>query len=211
VVHLYVQGAGQFQFGDRKVTLRQETRYPWDGAVALRVEVDQPARFGLRLRLPGWCEAPRLAVNGTPVELVAENGYARIEREWQNGDLVALDLPMPVQRMYAHPAIAADAGQVAIQRGPLVYCLEQTDQELSLSGVGLPHAAELAASFVPDLLGGVVTLSGAAEALDDAGWEGVLYRAEPPAAQPGAITAIPYFAWDHRAPGPMRVWVRETE
>jgi DUF1680 family protein len=211
VVHLYIQGAGQFKLGGQAVTLRQETRYPWDGTVELRVEAEQPARFGLRLRLPGWCSAPKLSVNGAPVEPVVENGYARIEREWQPGDVVALDLPMPIRRVYAHPAIAADAGQVAIQRGPLVYCLEQTDQEVSLSGVALPRAAELSASLAPDLLGGVVALGGPAEALDTAGWEGVLYRSEPPASQPGAIKAIPYYAWDSRAPGRMRVWVRETE
>jgi DUF1680 family protein len=211
VVHLYVQGSGQFRFGGQQVTLSQETRYPWDGAVALRVSAEQPARFGLRLRLPGWCAAPRLAVNGTPVELAVEHGYARIEREWQDGDLVTLDLPMPVQRVYAHPAIAADAGQVALQRGPLVYCLEQIDQELPLSGVALPQSAELAGQAEPELLGGVVTLVGAAEALEQEGWEGVLYRTAPPATQAGAITAIPYYAWDSRAPGRMRVWVREVK
>jgi uncharacterized protein len=211
VVHLYVQGAGQFQLGGQNVTLHQETRYPWDGAVALRVAAEQPARFGLRLRLPGWCATPRLAVNRTPVELAVENGYARIEREWQNGDVVTLDLPMTAQRVYAHPAIAADAGNVAMQRGPLVYCLEQVDQQVPLDRLALPRSAELIASFDPELLGGVVTLAGAAQALDDAGWEGVLYRTAAPSTQPGVITAIPYYAWDHRTPGRMRVWVRETE
>jgi DUF1680 family protein len=213
VVHLYVQGAGQFQLGGQNVTLSQETRYPWDGAVALRVATEQPARFGLRLRLPGWCAAPRLAVNGTPAELAGnvENGYARIEREWQDGDVVTLELPMPAQRVYAHPAIAADAGNVAIQRGPLIYCLEQADQSMPLDRVALPQAAELAASFEPELLGGVVALAGIAQALDDAGWEGVLYSTAAPATQPCTIMAIPYYAWDHRAPGRMRVWVREAK
>jgi DUF1680 family protein len=195
------------------VTLSQETRYPWDGAVALQVAVEQPTRFGLRLRLPGWCAAPRLAVNGTPVELAgaAENGYARIEREWQAGDVVTLDLPMPAQRVYAHPAIAADVGNVAIQRGPLVYCLEQVDQDAPLDRVALLQAAELATHSEPELLGGVVALAGAAEALDDTGWEGLLYSTTAPSTQPSTITAIPYYVWDHRAPGRMRVWVREAK
>jgi uncharacterized protein len=212
VVHLYIQGAGQFQLSGQQVTLHQETRYPWDGALALRVETERQARFGLRLRLPGWCAEPRLAVNGAPVDLAGcvENGYARIEREWQDGDIVTLDLPMPAQRVYAHPSVAADAGHVALRRGPLVYCLEQADQAVPLDRVALPQAAELADRFEPELLGGVVTLAGAALALDDAGWEGVLYRPTAPATQPCAITAIPYYAWDHRAPGRMRVWVREA-
>ena len=118
---------------------------------------------------------------------------------------------MPAQRVYAHPAIAADTGSVAIQRGPLVYCLEQADQQVPLDRVALPQSAELAASFAPELVSGVVTLAGAAQALDDAGWEGTLYRTAAPATRPSSITAIPYYAWDHRAPGRMRVWVRETE
>ena len=164
------------------------------------------------LRLPGWCAAPRLSVNGAAVDLAGcvENGYARIEREWHDGDVVTLDLPMPATRVYAHPAIAADAGNVAIQRGPLIYCLEQADQAVPLDRVALPQAAELADRFDPELLGGVVTLAGPALALGDAGWEGVLYRAAAPASQPCAITAIPYYAWDHRTPGRMRVWVREA-
>src|SRR5262249_3881199 len=131
VVHLYIQSAGELQLGGQAVTLRQETRYPWDGAVTLRVETEQPARFGLRLRLPGWCAAPRLMLNGAPVDLAScvEQGYARIEREWQDGDMVTLDLPMPIERVYAHPAVADDVGRVALRRGPLVYCLEQADHE----------------------------------------------------------------------------------
>jgi uncharacterized protein len=209
LVHFYVQGAGQFQLGGQPVTLRQETRYPWDGAVKITVELERPAQFGLRLRIPGWCAAPRVSVNGTPVDLTAdvENGYLRIERTWQSGDHVDLDLPMPVERLYAHPAVAADVGQVALRRGPLIYCLEQTDHDVPISRIALPETAELAAQFEPELLGGVVTVTGSALAFDDAGWKDALYRTTPPATQPSTIKAIPYYAWDHRAPGAMRVWV----
>jgi DUF1680 family protein len=212
VVHLYMASSAQLELGGQAVTLRQQTSYPWDGAVALHVETAQPAQFGLRLRLPAWCTAPRLAVNGAPVDLTGsvERGYARIERVWQNGDIVTLDLPMPVQRVYAHPAVAADAGAVAIQRGPIVYCVEQADNAVAVDRLALPRGAALSERFEPELLGGVVTIAGAATALDDAGWDGELYRAAPPASQPAEIKAIPYFAWDHRAPGRMRVWVREA-
>jgi DUF1680 family protein len=213
VIHLYVQGSGQFQLGGQAVTLRQATRYPWDGAVALQVELERPAQFGLRLRLPGWCAAPRVSVNGAPVDLGAnvENGYLRIERTWQSGDQVTLDLPMPVERVYAHPAVAADVGRVALRRGPLVYCLEQADHDVPIGQIVLPQTAELAAQFEPELLGGVVTIAGPALALDDAGWDGTLYRTTPPASQPTAIRAIPYYAWDHRAPGAMQVWTRSLQ
>jgi DUF1680 family protein len=213
VVHFYIQGAGQFQLAGQEVMLRQATRYPWDGAVTLRVELERPAQFGLRLRIPGWCAAPRVSVNGTPVDLAAniEGGYLRIERAWQSGDLVALDLPMPVERLYAHPAVAADVGRVALRRGPLVYCLEQVDHDVSLSRIALPDGAELAAQFDPELLGGVAAIAGSAVALDDGGWEGALYRTTPPAVQACAIRAIPYYAWDHRAPGAMQVWTQSLK
>lgn len=212
VVHLYIQGSGQFEFNGQKVTLHQETRYPWDGAVALRIETEQPSRFGLRLRLPGWCAAPMLQVNGDPLDLAncIENGYALIERTWQNGDVVALDLPMEAVRMYAHPAVAADAGQAALQRGPLVYCIEQADQSVPVEQIALPRTAELHERFEPELLGGVVTLHTTAQALDAAGWEGTLYQTHAPSTQPCQLTAVPYYAWDHRSPGRMQVWLRET-
>jgi uncharacterized protein len=209
VVHLYVQGAGQFQFDGQAVTLRQETSYPWDGAVQLQLELEQPTTFGLRLRLPGWCAAPRVLVNGDAIDVgTAERGYLRIERQWQNGDRIALDLPMPVERMYAHPAVAADVGQVALRRGPIVYCLEQADHNVPLQRIALPDAAELTAHFEPDLLGGVVVVGASGVALDDAGWDGALYRTDPPSTRPCTITAIPYYAWDHREAGSMCVWVR---
>jgi DUF1680 family protein len=211
VVHLYIQGAGRFQIADQSVVLHQETRYPWDGAITLRVELERPAQFGLRLRLPGWCASPRIAVNGAAIDVAgAEGGYARIERLWQDGDQVTLDLPMPIEQVYAHPDIAADVGSVALQRGPLVYCFEQADHVAPLHRLLLPDTLDLTHHFEPELLGGVVAIAGSAVALDDAGWDGALYRTSRPTAQPCAIKAIPYYAWDHRAPGSMRVWVQSA-
>lgn len=210
VVHLYAGGAAQFDLGGQAVTLRQETRYPWDGAVTVTVEADAPAAFALRLRLPGWCAAPQVAVNGEPVDAAtSEKGYLRIERVWRPGDRVELELPMPVERVYAHPAVKADVGRVALRRGPLVYCVEEADNAAP-QRIFLPADAALTAREAPELLGGVVVVEGTAVALDDAGWEGALYRAEAPARRPVALRAIPYFAWDNRAPGAMLVWLPEA-
>lgn len=213
VVHLYVQGAGQFQIGGQAVLLRQETRYPWDGAVAIRLDPERPAAFGLRLRIPGWCAAPTARVNGAPVDIdgALERGYLRIERTWQPGDQVTLDLPMPVERLYAHPAVAADAGLAALRRGPLVYCLEQLDHDTPLHRIVLPGDLNLEPSFEAGLLGGVVTLDGMAGATADADWDGALYRTKPPSKRLCAIRAIPYYAWDNRAAGAMRVWMRAEQ
>jgi DUF1680 family protein len=190
--------------------LRQETNYPWDGTVTIQVMPEQPATFGLRLRIPGWCRSARVQVNGEAVNLteLLEQGYVRVERLWQPGDVVTLDLAMPIERLLAHPDIQANQGCIALQRGPLIYCLEQCDHAEPLHRFVLPPSAELTNHFEPDLLGGVVVLRGTAEAMIETDWEGVLYRSEPPVTRPCPITAIPYFAWDNRQPGPMRVWLR---
>jgi hypothetical protein len=206
-----VRSAAQLRLGGQRVTLRQETRYPWDDAVTIQVGLDAPATFGLRLRLPGWCRAPRLAINGAAVDLTdtPEGGYACVRRTWEDGDVVALHLPMPVERVYAHPDVRADVGSAALRRGPLVYCLEQADHAVRLHRVLLPAQAELTARFDPELLGGVVVLEGRGAALVDAGWDDLLYRTTAPETQPCAVRAIPYYAWDNRTAGPMAVWVRE--
>ncbi|HEU4323628.1 MAG TPA: beta-L-arabinofuranosidase domain-containing protein [Roseiflexaceae bacterium] len=211
VVHLYAQSRAELELDGQAVTLRQETKYPWDGSVRLTVGTAAPTTFGLRLRLPGWCRNPRVSVNGEPVDLEAAtgSGYALVRRTWRDGDVVALELPMPTERVYAHPAVAADVGSVALRRGPLVYCLEQADQSAPLGRILLPASAALEARFDPQLLGGVVVLEAQAAALAEAGWEDTLYRSAPPAAEPCPIRAIPYFLWDNRAPGPMAVWLRE--
>jgi DUF1680 family protein len=117
---------------------------------------------------------------------------------------------MAIERLHAHPAVAADQGQVALRRGPIVYCVEQADHDTPIDRLLLPDTTELTYRYEADLLGGVVALSGTAAALDDAGWEDTLYRAEPPATRPAELRAIPYYAWDNRAPGAMRVWLRRS-
>src|SRR5262249_40531746 len=125
-VHLYMAGRATLTVGNVKVALTQTTRYPWDGAIRIALEPEQPAEFALRVRVPGWCRRASLALNGAPVDLqsVMDRGYAHLRRRWQKGDTVALTLDMPPERIYAHPEVAADAGRVALKRGPIVYCVE---------------------------------------------------------------------------------------
>ena len=211
VIHLYVQSSGELKAGEHTVKLRQETRYPWDGHVSIHVDPEQPAQFGLRLRIPGWCKNANVQINDEPVETTGkiERGYLRLERRWQPGDRVSLDLAMPVEHMHAHPDVEADAGCVALQRGPLVYCLEAVDNIVPLHRIFLPDQAELSGTFNPDLLDGVTVISGNALNAGTEDWGDTLYRAEKPEMQSCTITAIPYYAWDNRAPGAMRVWIHE--
>jgi len=210
VVHLYIQSSVRLTLDGREITVRQETTYPWAGMITIQLEMDEPAVFGLNLRIPGWCRTAYLSVNGASFDLTEHvtKGYARVERLWQSGDRVVLDLAMPVERVYAHPDVRQDAGCIALQRGPLVYCLEAVDHTVPLHRIVLPKAAELVSHFEPGLLGSIVVITGTAQAADDADWEGMLYRSWPATAYPCTITAIPYYAWDNRTPGEMQVWLQ---
>jgi DUF1680 family protein len=209
-VHLYGDNSARLDVSGQTVRLTQASRYPWDGAVAMTVEVAEPTEFTLHLRIPGWCRNATLSVNGGTVELasVTYRGYAAIAREWITGDQLQLNLDMPVERIHAHPEVRQNAGRIALKRGPIVYCLEEVDNPISLNRVSLPEKALFRDQFHPSLLGGVVSVH--AEVLADAteDWGGTLYRTERAAPQPTPITAVPYFAWGNREPGEMLVWLR---
>jgi uncharacterized protein len=206
-VHLYIQGQGRMQIDGTPVTLTQTTAYPWEGTIVLHVEPAAPIDFAILLRVPGWCRSGELAVNGHAMELsaVTEHGYARIRRLWRAGDQVNLVLSMPIERVYAHPDVRADQGRAALQRGPIVYCLEAADNAMPLHRLALPRDEEIAAQFEPDLLGGVATLTGRARL--SAGDR--LYRTEPARRETTRFKAIPYHVWGHREPGEMLVWLPE--
>ncbi|MCA0048074.1 glycoside hydrolase family 127 protein [Mesorhizobium sp. B283B1A] len=208
-VHLYGDSTARFEIAGTPVSLTQASRYPWDGAVEITLEPQAPVEFTLHLRVPGWSSSATLQINGETVELagMTSDGYAAIRRVWKKGDSVRLDLEMPIERLYANPEVRQDAGRVALSRGPLIYCVEATDNETRLHRLALPRTADIEAHDQPGLLGGVVALSATAQA--DAGWQDGLYRSKPPASVETRLTAIPYFAWDNREPGEMLVWLRD--
>ena len=211
-VHLYGANTAEIDVGGRPLKVQQVTRYPWDGDVALTLSPAEPFRFTLRLRIPGWCPGATVSVNGEPVDIAAhiDGGYVSIEREWQAGDTVRLAFEMPVDRLYANPAVGEDAGRVALKRGPIVYCMEEADIGFAPQGLRLPADAAITAAFEPDLLGGAVTLSGDALRASGEGWDHTLYRTEPPRCDAASFKAIPYHLWANRAPGAMLVWIPEA-
>ena len=210
-VHLYEAGTAELEIGGRKVGLAQRTDYPWEGVVDLQVNPESEGVFALNLRIPGWCRQATLRIGGEDVDLdgLVNRGYARLERNWKPGDRVRLTLNMPIEQVRANPAVRMANGKVALQKGPVVFCLEEVDNGVTpLARVELPAEAELQAEFREDLLGGIDVIRGQAAMIDAAGWEGALYRAKPAHTQICEITAVPYCVWDNRQAGQMLVWLR---
>ena len=207
-VHLYAAGTAAAQVNGATVRIAQHTQYPWDGRVELTIEPERPLRFALHLRVPGWCRRFTLAVNGKRVAVRARKGYVAVRRLWRTGDKLLLQLAMPVRLTRANPHVRQMAGRVAVERGPLVYCLEGTDHKhAELDDIALPLRARWTVVQRPQLLGGVAVLR--TRGLAAKPWRGGLYaEAQTTADQPVNITAVPYCVWDNRAPGEMRVWLR---
>jgi len=212
-VHLYTSSTADLEVAGRATTLRQETDYPWGENVTIVVEPEEAALFTVFLRIPGWCRNPRLAVNGEelPLSAILRQGYARVDRLWRPHDRIELTLPMPIERIRAHPEVRENAGKVALQRGPVVYCLEEADNGRNLPALSLPANAPLSARFRPDFLGGVMVISGEAHRNTASGWNGVLYQAIESSVETAPLTMIPYFAWANRQPGEMLVWIRDEK
>jgi hypothetical protein len=220
VIHQYARGEIRAALDDGTVCmLTVETDYPWDGAVSVITGSDR--EYALHLRIPGWCEAGKaaLTVNGEPVTgaALAPSSYAVVDRAWKAGDVVRLALPMPVRYLEAHPYALENTGRVAVQRGPLVYCLEQADNAgVDPRDIVLPaDPAALTAAWREDLFGGIMTLTGPARIAPlPAAWAGHLYRSATQGLAAEAngraadVTMIPYYAWANRDSGRMQLWLR---
>ncbi len=189
------------------IQLDVDTRYPWQGQVRLQMGGAAAQEWELRLRVPGWCSSHALRINQTPVTAPVERGYLVIRRQWQAGDSVDLELAMPPRLTAAHPRVDAVHDMLAIERGPLVYCLEQTDQapDVDVLDVLLDPSASIAATWVPEQLGGVVELRTRGAVVEPPAELYPAFGGER-AAREVALVAVPYWAWANRTPGAMRVW-----
>lgn len=215
-VHLYAAGTAILTTGNGgQLTLTQRTRYPWDGSIEIEVsKVEGPVK-SLRLRIPWWAEGAQLSVGGQAIEQAAgveAGSYATVDLRGHRAVTIHLTLPMAVERTEAHPHVLGNLGRVALRRGPLVYCIEQADHlEADVWDILLPDDSAFTLEHRADLLGGVTVLHAPALATDSAAWDGALYAPHHPPQvgdmRPVTLTAIPYYAWANREPGPMQVWI----
>ena len=217
-VNLFVGSTASLIIKDQKVELKQLTNYPWEGNVSISVNPEKPTEFDLLVRIPGWAnnqpvpgdtyryltnssEKFSIAVNGIPAIYKIANGYAVINKNWKKGDVVELNLPMPVRRIVAIEKVKDDQSRVALQRGPLVYCFEHPDNEGKVMDIVLPDKAIFKTAFKATLLDGIVSI-----------------QTQAPVAKISAggltvnsvnriVTAIPFYSWANRGKGQMQIWV----
>ena len=204
------------------VKIAQATNYPWDGKVTMTVTPSKAGNFAMNIRVPGWAQNTAvpsdlyaftdtvatpvtLTVNGVAQKVAPVNGYARINRAWKAGDVVVLNLPMPVRRVAAHAKVAADAGRVALQRGPIVYAAEWPDNPTAyLRNLFVSDSAPMTTEFRPTMLGGVQVVKTRATSVGTNA-AGQIEKKET------ELVAIPYYAWANRGKGDMAVWLARSE
>lgn len=219
-VNLYVKSTSQMDVNGKAVELIQDNKYPWSGELQFKINPEKTNTFEIALRIPGWArnepvpgdlyhfatnisEDFNLAVNGKPVEYQMQDGYAVISNKWKKGDTITLRLNMPVRRVKANEKVAADEGRVALQRGPLVYCVEWPDfKDEKVLNLLLPPAASLSSKYENTLLDGIQIIYGSVKKLN-ASATGAINETDT------KLTAIPYYAWANRGRGEMAVWIAE--
>jgi DUF1680 family protein len=215
-VNLFIAGSADIMLPGNTVRLRQQTNYPWDGYVKILVEPERTSKFPVCLRIPGWArnkpvpsdlykyqdtntEQVSLKVNGNPIALNIVKGYSRIQRTWEKGNTIELNLPMPIRRVTAHPNVKDNIGRTAVERGPVVYCFEGADNPKGVANLILPPDAKLQSKYKGDLLGGIVTISGRGQ-----------IRQDGKKVEDIDVVAIPYYAWAHRGINEMAVWMLKS-
>lgn len=217
-INLFAASQTRFVIDETTLYLEQVTDMPWNGKVNIKVNPEKPIKATIHLRIPGWASSqpvpgdlytfinrPKqpvsLSINGRPVKFRQQQGYALVEQKWKAGDEIVVEFPMEVRRIISHTEIKANSDKMALQRGPLVYCVEWPDVPDSLVlNLVVSKNAEITEKFVPGLLNDVYTLNFLAQGTrrNETG-EMDLY--------PKYVTAIPYYGWAHRGRGEMAIWL----
>lgn len=220
-INLFAAGKASIQLGKDTIGIIQQTSYPWDGKVVIIVNKPGNDRFGLKIRIPGWAqnqavpsdlyqfvnqntEKYTIRINGKEKQLELVNGYAVLNQRWGKGDQVEIDFPMPVRKIAANIQVTNDKGKVAYQRGPVVYCFEDKDNNNGwMYDEFVSPEATVESQFEKNLLGGVVTLSMKGSKVSQSG--------NSKSVEPVTLKAIPYYAWNNRGMANMLVWMPDKE
>jgi DUF1680 family protein len=217
-VNLFVGSSTTADFAKTKVSFTTETNYPWEGAIKVKVSPEKKAKFSVHIRIPGWAigkpvpgdtytylnysgSTYSIMVNKKPATFSVENGYAVINREWKEDDVIDVNFPMEPRRVVARQEVKEDVNRVAFERGPLVYCVEHPDNNGKAFNVFIPDNATLKTDFNKDMLGGTQIIMSDVPAVTTSA-DGMEVRTEIK-----TITAIPYFLWNNRGQGQMQVWL----
>ncbi|HEY8937126.1 MAG TPA: glycoside hydrolase family 127 protein [Cyclobacteriaceae bacterium] len=221
-VNLFAQGTAQFKLPDNTVTLEQKTNYPWDGDLQFLVTPQKTSTFEVRVRIPGWAvnkpipsdlysfedtftELPTVFLNDKPVALTLDHGYMVFNRKWKKGDRIHIQLPMPLRRVQANAKVEADKNKLAIERGPLVYCAEWPDnKDNRVLNLVLPPEVKLTGEYKPDFLKGLYEVKGIGQFASRTSETEIK-------TEDTEVKLIPYYAWAHRGPGEMTVWLPDKK
>lgn len=210
-VHLYANSTATWTSKGSALVLEQNSNYPWDGRIHMTVTSDDPVFSSVRLRIPGWSKGTQLSVNGESLGIPERlhNGYVTVERTWHKGDRLELNIPMPVELIASHPNVRENAGRVAIQRGPVVFCLEEVDNHSNLPAIILDTKSDFQFHNDTDASASIpyITASAFRERSTD---DSIYHRVSDAKLSrvPCEVKAVPYFSWCNREPGEMLVWVR---
>lgn len=217
-VNLFIGSNTNIQMGKTAVPLKMDTNYPWDGDVKIQVSPSQKVKYALNIRIPGWASETavpgglynfaradnakiEILLNGKPVNYQTERGYAVIDRTWQNGDEIEVKLPMEIRQIKARNEVKADADRVALQRGPLVYCVEGADNAGEVWNLLVPENPSFNIQKGLILNEPVVSIQANLQVVKPTA-DGLNVKPEPQ-----TVTAIPYYTWANRGRGPMQVWL----
>lgn len=206
-INLYIGSRLKAKIDNTEIILTQTTDYPWDGRVDINLELDLSEQFELKLRKPEWSNDFRLLVDGKEVDYREDRGYISLDRTWSPQTDIALEFDTPVEVFTANPRVENNVGRVSLQRGPLVYCLEETDNIELLDSLTV-QGGQFSAEYNPNLLNGSVVIQGSVETPQSGIWSDRLYQTTDAIKQhPQAFYAIPYHLWGHRGKGNMLVWL----
>ncbi|MBL7083979.1 MAG: glycoside hydrolase family 127 protein [Candidatus Aminicenantes bacterium] len=217
-VNLFVSSSAKIKMANNKVTIKQESNYPWEGDINITVDPERSEKFAIYVRIPGWAQSKpvpsdlyrykikseekvSLKVNGNSVNLNMDKGFAKILRNWKKGDKIELDLPMPIKRVLCNEKVEGNRGKVAIERGPIVYCAEEVDNGKNVRKLVIPDNVVLRSEYQKDLVGGIVIIHGIIPGLN------LSKEGKSEAKNKQKFIAIPYYAWGYRGEGQMAVWL----